>query len=311
MQKIRYNFLFVIGLVLVFGATSQIFSQTKQNKNSGILTVKTSPTSLPVKVDGQVIGMSGVGNDAVFYITPGNHTVEVEGPNNQKFTKTINFEKGKKHCICLRVEPRTTTRPCPYDIYVQAPDKYVDGDTIYFKAFNKVTTGAIPVNYAWAVFPAAATIVDGLNTDTIAVSTKGLAGQAIRATLDVNDGVYDEQCKQRIEVPPIPGTTIIPPEPFRCEIFEWVKDDDAKARLDGCVITLRNNPDAQVYLIFYQGTDRRQPRVETKLQLTRSYLINKRSVEASRIVPIQGGTRRKTTVEIWIVPPGAQPPVPQ
>ena len=314
MKKIRYNFLFVIGLVLVLGTTTAVFSQNKQNKNAGILTVKTSPQSYPVKVDGQVIGMSGVGSDAVFYLAPGNHTVEVEGPSGQKFSKTINFVKGQKHCICLKVVDTVTKRPCPYDIYVQGPDKVVEGDTIYFKAFNKVTTGAIPVNYVWNIASSNATIESGQGTDTISVLTKDLGGQAIRATLDVNDGVYDEKCKQKIEVTPTQVDKIVEPKSYRCDIFESGPFDDTKARFDNCVIELQNNPDSQLYVIFYQGTDKAsiaRYQVEKLQKRTLDYQVRTRGVDPSRIVMTKWGTRPKTTVEIWIVPPGAQPPVPQ
>jgi hypothetical protein len=180
----RASFLFVVGLILILGASAEVFSQNRQSKNSGILTVKTSPQSYPVKVDGQVIGMSGVGSEAVFYLTPGEHLIEVEGPDGQKFSRTINFERGKKHCICLTTVERTVSKRCPYDIYLEGPAKYVKGDTIYFRAFNRVSDGAIPVNYAWSVATAGATIIDGLNTNTIAVSTKDVTeGEQIRVSL--------------------------------------------------------------------------------------------------------------------------------
>ena len=316
MRKIRYNFLFVIGLVLIFGATSEIFSQNKQNKNSGILTVKTSPVSYPVKVDGQVIGMSGVDNDAVFYLTPGIHVVEVEGPGGQKFSKEINFVKGQKHCICLKIIETVTKRRCPYDVYVQGPDKVTEGTRVYFKAMNRVTEGAIPVNYVWSISPSTLSIISGLGTDTIEVDTTGLGGQTIRATLDVNDGVYDETCKQTAFAPTV--VERLPKEEaplaYRCDIFESKAFDDDKARFDNCVIELQNRPDAQIYIILYQGTDRVSTTRNTADKLgkrTLDYLVRTRGVDPSRVVITKWGTRPKTTVEIWIIPPGAQPPVPQ
>ena len=65
MKKIRYNLLFVFGLILTLGLTT-VFAGGKDDaakkrpKNTGILTVKTTPVAQAVKVDGQVIGMSGV-----------------------------------------------------------------------------------------------------------------------------------------------------------------------------------------------------------------------------------------------------------
>lgn len=307
MKKIRYNFLFVVGLMLILGASSAVFSQSKLNKNSGILTVKTSPLSYPVKVDGQVIGMSGTTSEAVFYLTPGEHLVEVEGPNGQKFSRRINFEKGKKHCVCLTVVEKVEKERCPYDIIVQGPAKYVKGDTIYFKAINRVKDGAIPVNYAWSIFPSTAAIIDGLRTDTIAVSTKDTNGEPIRVNLDVNDGVYDEFCKQSIPTKTDPD---IPPpiDPIRCDIFEAGKPDEDKARFDNCVIQLQSYPDAQLYIILYEGKGIPVDRLGKR---SFDYLVNTRRVDPSKIVMTKWGTRPRSTVEIWIIPPGAQPPTPQ
>ena len=81
MRLIRYNFLFVIGLVLTLGISTALANgdndDKKHHKDMGTLSVRTSPASLPVKVDGQYIGMSGVGTGAEFYLAPGFHTVEV------------------------------------------------------------------------------------------------------------------------------------------------------------------------------------------------------------------------------------------
>ncbi len=42
--------------------------KNKRPKNTGILTVKTTPIAYPVRVDGQVVGMSGVDTAAEFYL---------------------------------------------------------------------------------------------------------------------------------------------------------------------------------------------------------------------------------------------------
>ena len=86
MRKNRYNFLFVIGLMLAFGLTT-VFAyvnddKIKRPKNMGILSVKTTPAAFPVKVDGQILGMSGVSTPAEFYLSPGTHRVEIEGETN-------------------------------------------------------------------------------------------------------------------------------------------------------------------------------------------------------------------------------------
>jgi hypothetical protein len=100
MRNIKYNFLFVIALILGLGL-SNVFAEGKDDrsrapKNTGILTVKTTPGAYAVRVDGQVVGMSGVDTPAEFYLTPGTHRVEVEGPNGQMFSKEIEIRRGAK-----------------------------------------------------------------------------------------------------------------------------------------------------------------------------------------------------------------------
>ena len=321
MRHSKFNFLFVIGLVLIFGLTSAFSmesggdkNKTKRPKNMGVLSVRTTPGAYQVKVDGQVVGMSGVSTGAEFYLEPGMHHVEVEGPNGQTFTRDIEIRREQKNCVCLKVVENSTSRPCPYDIIVSGPDRVVEGDLITFASSNKVTTGAIPVIYNWTVTPGNLNITSGVGTPSITVDTTGFGGQTVTADLDVNDGVYDARCRQRISVP----TTVerIPPPPVpkysRCDIFESQSFDDDKARFDNCTIQLQATPDSQIYIILYQGTDKFS-RVNTADKLgkrTLDYLVKTRGIDPRRVQIVKWGTRPRTSYEIYIIPPGAQPPVP-
>lgn len=310
MQKIRYNFLFIVGLMMILGLATTAFSQ-KRPKNTGILSVKTSPQSYQVRVDGQVIGMSGVGSAAEFYLAPGYHRIEVEGPNGQTFSKEMDIRKDTRNCICLKVNEIVDKRPCPYNIVVDGPDKVQEGDLITFSSRNLVTEGTIPVNYKWSV--SGGTITSGLGTSSITVDTKGMGGQMVRAVLDVTDDVYGSTCFQKNEVPTNVEKLIEPepPKPFQCDIFESRSFDDDKARFDNCVIQLQSSPDSQIYIILYQGTEKRSISADTLSKRTLDYLVKTRGVDPRRIVITKWGNRPRTTYEIWIVPPGAQPPVPQ
>jgi hypothetical protein len=311
MQKIRYNFLFIVGLMMAFSlatAATTAYSQ-KRPKNTGILSVKTSPQSYEVLVDGQVIGMSGVGSPAEFYLTPGFHRVEVLGPNGQNFSKEMEIRRDTRNCICLRVNEIVEKRACPYNIMVDGPDRVQEGDLVTFSSRNLVTEGTIPVNYRWSV--SGGTITSGLGTSSITVDTRGMGGQTIRAFLDVTDDVYGSTCFQKNEVTTVIDRTPEPPKPFQCDIFESRAFDDDKARFDNCVIQLQNSPDSQIYIILYQGTDRRSLRADALSKRTLDYLVRTRGVDPRRIVITKWGNRPRTTYEIWIVPPGAQPPVPQ
>jgi hypothetical protein len=110
-----------------------------------------------------------------------------------------------------------------------------------------------------------------------------------------------------------PEEKIVEPTPFTCDQFEPRNRDQDKARLDNCVIQVQNTPDAQMYVIIYPGTDRASVSRNTYNRVSKFYLdymVRTRNMDPARIRMVQGGNRQKTTVVIWVVPPGAKPPVP-
>ncbi len=316
MRNITYKFSLVIGLMLTLGLTTAFADKkdTKRPKNTGILTVRTTPVSYPVKIDGRVIGMSGVNTPAEFYLTPGVHQLDVEGPDGRRFSKQIEIKRDVKNCVCLKIVEETTKRACPYNIQLTGPDRVMEGDLITFASINTVTTGAIPVNYRWTVLPSGVNVTSGLGTPAITVDTAGMGGQTVTADLDVNDGVYDATCRQSISVPTIIDRKPPPPSPVKFDEFESLSFDDDKARLDAFAIELQNQPDAQGYIIMYQGADKlsvKSRNVDKLSKRTLDYLVKTRGIDPRRIVITNWGTRAKTMYELWIIPPGAQPPVPQ
>lgn len=313
MRKFTNYILFIAALMLISGT---VFADKKDSKkrpkNMGSLTVKTSPVSYPVKIDGQMIGMSGVDTPAEFYLEPGFHKMEVEFPNGKMFTKEIEIKRGASNCVCLKYVENTITRPCPYDVRIDGPDSVLEGDLITFAAFNAVTSSTTPINYKWVVTPSTAKITSGLGTSAITIDTTGLGDQTVSATLDVTDDIYGPKCFQNIAINTRIDRQKIP-EPRRFDEFESQAFDDDKARLDTFVIELQNNPDTQGYIIMYQGTDKtsmRSRKVEVLQKRTLDYLVNTRGIDPRRIWIVEGGKRAKTMYDLWIVPPGAQPPVP-
>ena len=314
MRNIRYNFLFVLGLMFTLGLTTAFAQNNRRPKNTGTLTVKTTPVAYPVKVNNQLLGMSGVDTPAEFYLPPGMHQLVVEGPNGKNFSKEIEIRKDVKNCVCLKIVEEVTTRACPYNIRLDGPERVIEGDLITFVSTNSVTQGAVPVNYNWTVSPGNLNITSGLGTPSITVDTKGLGGQTITADLDVNDGVYDAACRQKISVPTIVERLPEPPKPRRFDEFESSAFDDDKARLDAFAIELQNNPDSQGYIIMYQGTDKaseRTRKVEVLSKRTLDYLVKSRGIDPRRIQIVNWGNRPRTTYDLWVVLPGAMPPVPQ
>jgi len=312
MRAFRYNFLFVIGLVLTIGistATASAYDDFKGHKGTGMLTVRTSPDAMAVKVDGQSVGMSGVGTAAEFYLTPGLHTVEVTAPDGKVWTNEIEILRGQKNCVCLKFISETITTPCPYRFHLEGPDKVMEGDLVTFAAIN-AGTAPIPIRYAWK---SNGRITSGLGTPSITVDSTGMGGQNITADLDVNDDTYDNHCRQVLSVPTEVGRIPPPPTPFRCDDFPVGSHDEDKARFDNCVIQVQNTPDAQLYVIIYPGTDRRSTTVNTYDKTSKfmlDYMVKTRGLDPRRMQIVKGPDRQTTTYVLWVVPPGATPPVP-
>jgi hypothetical protein len=84
--------------------------------------------------------------------------------------------------------------------------------------------------------------------------------------------------------------------------------DDVKVRLDEFYDQgLKNKPRSRAYVILYRGRHRRS---RYSLRATREYLIL-RKLPRGRITTIGGGYRDEPTMELWVVPEGAEPPKPR
>ncbi len=319
MRVNRYNFLVVVGLAIMLGVTTAFGasddSGRKRPKDMGSLTVKTSEESYPVIIDGKERGMSGVGTAAEFYLSPGFHTVEVRGPDGKIWKDEIEIRRGSKHCICLKIVRETINRPCPYNFHLEGPDRIMEGDLVTFAAINS-GTAPIPIRFAWSVSPSDVRISNGEGTPTLTVDSTGIGGRTIGAELDVNDDVYDNTCRQLLSVPTEVTKIPPPPEPkaFICDEFIANAPDDDKARFDNCVIQAQNTPDSQIYVIIYPGTDKASVTRNSYDRLqkrTLDYMVGTRGFDPKRISIVRGINRTKTTYQVWIVPPGAEPPVSQ
>ncbi len=316
MKNIKFRLFVAFGLLLTFGLVSafaggKIDDSKKRPKNTGILTVKTTPDARTVKVDGQVLGMSGVEEAEEFWLSPGFHTLEVDGPNGTAFIKQIEIRKDTRNCVCLKIVERTETEACPYNVSVDGPDKVLEGDLITFASIDAMNYPT-PLKYVWTVSPGSAKVTSGLGTSAITVDTSGMGGQTITANLDVSDGLYAKQCGQQLPVATM-VESLPPIEAIKFDEFESKAFDDDKARLDSFAVQLQNSPDAQGYIIMYQGTDTNSVKnrnVDLLSKRTLDYLVNTRGIDPSRIVITKWGTRPTTSYELWLIPPGAKTPVP-
>lgn len=105
--------------------------------------------------------------------------------------------------------------------------------------------------------------------------------------------------------------------------FENIPCDQYLAEMDNAVIYSQNNPTAQIYILIYEGKEftynKRKKKsefvnsakgtAEAKIGSIKKY-YSIRKYPTDRIVFVKAGFREETTVEIWLVPEGVEPPKP-
>ena len=232
---------------------------------------------------------------------------DLSGVANGTYTATVEVNDGNQHTVngtatvsvtdcpdCVKPPPvcPTVSVSCPSDIDV--------GQPITFTASVSGGEAGASFTYNWSV--SAGTISSGQGTSTITVDTAGIGGQSVTATVSI--GGADPSCT---------GTTascttgVKPPKPIAQKFDEYgnIKFNDEKARLDNYAIQLQNAPTSAGTIIVYGSCE---GEAQARGDRAKDYLVNTRGIEAGRITVIDGGCRTDLTVQLWVVPSGADAP---
>lgn len=86
--------------------------------------------------------------------------------------------------------------------------------------------------------------------------------------------------------------------------------ESEKRRLDSFAEQVRRYTSTQAYIMVYAGRRARAGEAEARATRAKGYLVKERGIEAGRITTIDGGHQEELTVELYLVPPGARPPLP-
>ncbi|MDQ3919889.1 MAG: PKD domain-containing protein, partial [Acidobacteriota bacterium] len=230
-------------------------------------------------------------------VSPGTYTVTVEvddGCGCVAFTSTTVTVNA---CDCVTPTPP----PCP-TVSVSCPDTGTLGQPVTFTANVSGGDPAVTPTFNWTV--SAGTISSGQGTSSITVDTTGVAG-GTTVTATVNVGGYPASCSVSSSC----TTSFAKPQTAR-KVDEYgnIRFNDEKARLDNFAIELQNDPTSQGYLICYGGRRGRAGEAQARCDRAKNYLTTTRGIDAGRIMTVDGGYREDLTVELWVVPSGANPP---
>ena len=231
-------------------------------------------------------------------------TWDLSGVQAGTYTATVEVSDGNNHTATSSTtvtvaECTGCIPPCP-TVSVSCPSDVEQGTPITFTANVSGGDTRVSPTYNWSV--SAGTITSGQGTSSITVDTAGLGGQTVTATVDTGGFApacsTSASCSTQVKPPPI----VLP---TKFDEYGNIRFNDEKARLDNYAIQLQNDPGAEGYIIAY-GTCAGEG--QTRADRAKNYLVNTRGIDAARITTIDGGCRADLTVELWIVPTGAQKP---
>jgi hypothetical protein len=98
--------------------------------------------------------------------------------------------------------------------------------------------------------------------------------------------------------------------PVKLDEYGDLPTDDEAAHLDLFAEKLFKQPKLRSYIIAYS-----EPRMERGSYLRRiygigRYLTEARGIEANRVIVVDGGHKKKFVTQLWLIPVGAEPPLP-
>ncbi|MDX6530568.1 MAG: hypothetical protein QOH41_2858 [Blastocatellia bacterium] len=189
---------------------------------------------------------------------------------------------------------------CP-QVTVSCPEAANENAPVTFTATISGGSPNIKPGYNWTI--SAGRITSGQGTKSITVDTTGLAGQTVRASLDVTG--FNTPCPASCSVS-IP----IMNKPRKFDEYYDISRNDEKARLDNYAIQLQSEPGSQGYVIVYPSRRAKPNDAQARAQRITDYLVNSRGIDSHRVTITMGPQREDWLFELWVVPEGAPPPTP-
>jgi hypothetical protein len=194
-----------------------------------------------------------------------------------------------------------TTRPpaaaqCPTVTIDRSANIVCAGEPTTFTATIEGGDPNLQSKFKWTL--SAGTITDGQGTSTITVDTKGLGGQSITATVEIDDvSAMTPDCAKTASC--VRQVGICDVERKFDEYGEILLQKEAE-RLDNFALQLKNEPGTRGIVIVYGRFGYTRGDIQARANRAKDYLVTKHEIEAERIVIVTGGNVEESTVELWL-----------
>ena len=198
-----------------------------------------------------------------------------------------------------RHNPRPAPTSCP-TVTVSCPETATPVTPVTFTANINGGDPNVTPTFKWTV-PNFNT-VSGEATSSITVGAAA-QGSKIEATVEI--GGYDIPCSMTVSC-----TTHIVPVPLPRKFGEYgnIKLKDEWARLDKFAEELLTDSTAQGFFVCYGGRRSTAGEAQRRCDRAMRYASRYPWTHSARLVTVDGGYRCEPSVELWLVPEGAEPP---
>jgi len=183
-------------------------------------------------------------------------------------------------------------------VEIVGPSEVDPGTPLVFKAKVLETSKS---EFNWIV--SQGTISKGQGTDEITIDTAGLGGLVITATAEVIG--LPAGCNS---VASITAGIKPPPPTSGCPFDEYgdIRFEDEQARLDNFAIQIANQPGSSGQILMFAGQRTFKKEAAYRLGRAKSYLVDYRGIDSSRIRIVDCGFAKDLMISLMIVPAGAK-----
>jgi hypothetical protein len=196
---------------------------------------------------------------------------------------------------------RDSQHACP-TISVSCPADVKDGEPIIFTvSVSGGDPNVVPV-YNWEV--STGRIIEGQGTASIKLDMTGFGGHSPTASVTISG--FDSACARTASCSLIIERWHLGPKKFGS--YGALPPKEERSRLNAFAIELEKQPGAQGYILAYGGRRGRAGVAQEAAARAKIYLLRTRGIHEDRIVTLDAGFKEKLTLELWIVPIGANPP---
>ncbi len=187
-------------------------------------------------------------------------------------------------------------------VEVNGPAQVEAGEAVVFVVKTTSMLHTTSPRFNWTV--SAGTITSGQGTASISVDSTGLGGAELIATAELVGA--PPGCRASAS-----ATTKVPAV-FVCghrfDEYGDIRFEDEKARLDSFAIQLLNDPESSGLIMMEAGQVTFENEASERLDRAKSYLVNVREIDPTRITTVDCGFAPDLNVRLYIVPLGVTAP---